>query len=142
MLRICRIRLQLLAQLQDLIIHGTRSRIEVISPNLIQQQIACKDTLGIFGKKFQKLELVSGEDNRLPVALDGHFFEVDFTFSKAIDRRWRRLALSADGCLNAGCELSWAKGLGDVVVGPQFKKQHLIRDFRDRAEHYDRSLRG
>src|SRR5579863_664163 len=142
MLRICRVRLQLLTQLQDLIINGASSRIKIVSPDLIQKDITCENSLGILGEKLQELELVSSKDDRLPVATDCHLLEVNFAISKAINGRRSRLALSADGCLNAGGERSWAEGLRDVVISPQFEKQYLIRNVHDRTEHHKRGLSG
>src|SRR3984957_4134698 len=75
MLGVCRIWLQLLAQLQNLIIYRTRRRIEIVSPNLVEQDIACEDALGIYREEFQELEFVSGKNNRIAGTPHGHSFE-------------------------------------------------------------------
>src|SRR5580704_10744677 len=98
MFRISRIRLQLLAQLQNLVIDGSSCRIEVVSPNLVQQDVTREHALGIIGKELQELELMRGEHNRPAAAQNGHLLKVNFAIAKAISglRSW--LALAANGC--------------------------------------------
>src|SRR5580692_7004379 len=50
---ICRIRLQFLPQLQDLVIHGPRRWIGIIPPNLVEQNFARQHALSILSEKFQ-----------------------------------------------------------------------------------------
>src|SRR6516225_1212662 len=52
-----RVKLQLLPQLKDVIVHGARRRITLISPNMIQQFAAGEDAFGVLHKITEGLEL-------------------------------------------------------------------------------------
>src|ERR1700679_2861008 len=58
------IRLQFLAQFQDLVIDCSGRWVRIISPNLIEQGLACEHALSILSEEFQELELVSSKNNR------------------------------------------------------------------------------
>src|SRR5579875_2774912 len=72
MLRIGWIRLQLLAQLEDLVINGACSRVGVIAPDFIQQHFTREHTVDIQRKELEQLELVRGENNRGTIAPGRH----------------------------------------------------------------------
>src|SRR5271168_2388388 len=114
MLWICRIGLQLLAQLQNLIIYSPRGRIRVVSPDLVEQYLTCENTVKIICKEFQELELMSGENYGDATAACTHTLEVDLTIREAKNDRPDGLPLPTNCCLNAGCELSRTERLRDV----------------------------
>src|SRR5580692_3683699 len=116
MLRSRRIRLQLLSQFQDLVIYSSSRWIRIISPNFIEQSLACEHTLGTLGKELQKLELVRSEDHRTSAAPNCHFLEVYFTIRESINRWQSWLPLPPDGRLNSCRKLTRTKWLGYIII--------------------------
>src|ERR1700733_6105848 len=47
------IRFQLLAELQDLVVHGASGRIRAISPHFVEEPLSCKYPLKIIGEELQ-----------------------------------------------------------------------------------------
>src|SRR5580698_403146 len=140
--RVCRVRLQLLAKLQNLIVYGSRRWIKVITPHFVQQNIAGEHALRIFGKELQQIKIVGGEDDRRTVAHHRHFSEVYLAIGKTVGVLRCRSEPAANGGLHARGELARAEGLGHVVVGAEFQKQHLVGDLGNRAQHDDGNLTG
>src|SRR6201996_1016887 len=105
-LRICRVLLQFLTQLQHLIIHRARRWIEVISPYFIQQNISREHELGVFHEELEEFEFVRCEHHQVSCAQHRHFLEVDFTIAEAVGGLRRALALAADRSLHASRQLA------------------------------------
>src|SRR5580658_7181994 len=91
MARVGAARLQLLAELQNLIIDRARRRIRVIPPHLVQQLLPAQHTLRVFDKILQQLEFMCRQSNWLTGASRAHFGKVDLANAKA--------AGSGCGCL-------------------------------------------
>src|ERR1700761_437834 len=106
MRRICRVGLELLAQLEDLVIHGTRRGIDVIPPHLIEQELAGENVLGVLDEELEELELVGGEDDGFAETPGAHALEVDLAVAEAEGGGGDGLVLAADGGLHAGHELT------------------------------------
>src|SRR5580692_9530784 len=111
MLRIRRVRLELLPQLQNLVVHGPCGRIRVVSPDLVKQQLPCQHAVHILCKELKQLELVSGEDHWNSALPYSHALEVDVAVAKVKEGRACGLTLPSDCRLNARHKLSWAVGL-------------------------------
>lgn len=135
-----RVWLQLLAQLQNLVVNSSCRWVGTISTYLIEQSLARKQALRIFGEEFQQLELMSSEDDRTPIASNRHSLEVDFALRESINRRQFRLPLPPDSRLNASRKLTRTKRLRHIIVGTQLEEKYLIRDLRNCAEDDDRDF--
>src|SRR5579871_5313048 len=75
--------LQLLAEFENVIVHGPSRRIILISPNFVQQLVAADHPVGVLHQKLKGLELLGGQNDGLAVALDFHFLEVRLDAVKA-----------------------------------------------------------
>ena len=71
-----RISLQFLAEFKNVVIDSARRRIVLIAPDFVEQLIAADDAVGILHQKLKRFEFLCRQNNRLPVALDFHPFEV------------------------------------------------------------------
>src|SRR3569833_2216501 len=111
-----RIRLELLAELENLVIHGAGRRIRIISPDLDEERISREDPFSLLGEELQELEFMSCEDHRPATAVNGHLVEVDFTVGEPVDAGKSRLALTPDCGVDPGGKLPRTEGLSDVVV--------------------------
>src|SRR6185437_1747095 len=100
-LRIRRIVLEFLPQLEDLVIHGARSGIRVIAPYLIQQAVARQHPLRILGKEPHQLKLMRREHHLHTASPGDHLLKVQFAIAELIDRGSSRPVPPADGSLNA-----------------------------------------
>src|SRR5215475_15408128 len=105
--RVCRILLQFLPQLYQLIIDRSRRRIVVIAPDFIQQLFPAYDTLRIRNKKFQHPEFLRCKRDVAAAPCELHPSEINNDIAKAC--RWALgSSSSATHCrLNPSQQLSW-----------------------------------
>src|SRR6478672_7797731 len=81
--------LQFLAELEDMVVHGTRGWIILISPDFVEQFIATYHAICILHEKLKRLEFLGRQDDRLIIAFYFHFPEVDRDIVEAHDLGFR-----------------------------------------------------
>src|SRR5437879_2228469 len=127
--------LQFLAEFQNVIIHGSRRGIILVSPDLVQQFVAADDPLGILHQELKCLEFLSRQYHRRPVAFHFHLLKVSSNVVEADDLCLRHDASGvAQGCSDPGQQFSRTERLGDVVISPQFEQQDLVRNIAGRTQ--------
>src|SRR6266496_6489169 len=80
----CGVRLQLLAELQNVGIHGARSRGGVVAPDLIEHSVARHDLTAAAQEEAQDVELLVGQLNRGAFASGLALFEINLHLSEAV----------------------------------------------------------
>src|SRR5580698_5595444 len=88
-LRVGRVRLQLLPQLENLIIHRAGGWVGIISPHFVEQQFAAQNLFGMVGEELQQLELMRGKSDGRASALRSHFLKIDLAIVEAVGHRIR-----------------------------------------------------
>src|ERR1700693_2407909 len=124
----CGVRLQLLAKLQNVGIHGARRRGRVVAPDLIEHSGARHDLAAAADEEAQDVELLVGELQGGALAGGLAFLEVDFDVSKSVPghtlREPGRVPSQAHG--DTGDQLAERKRLCDVVVGADLEPQDPV----------------
>ena len=118
---------QLFTQGFDVHVQGAGLADVVISPDPVEDLLPGEGDAGVFHQQGQEFELLVGEFD-LPLALAHlHPAGVQPQVRRA-EHLWPLLgpAAAAEDGLYPGGELEDAKGLGDVVVGPQIQPPHLV----------------
>ena len=105
--------LQLLAQLQDVVVHRPGGRVVVISPDFVEQFIAGDDSLSILHHEFQRLKFLRRQGDGLAFTDDFHFGEVNGNIAE------RKLLLTVGRVLRrnaARTRASSSRGLNGLVT--------------------------
>src|SRR6476646_6902047 len=71
------VRLQLLAQFQDVVIHRASGRVIVISPDFVQQFVTCDNTFWVLHHELQGFEFLCGKSDCPALAHNFHFAAID-----------------------------------------------------------------
>src|SRR5215467_2209009 len=76
-LRVRRVRLKLLPQAEDMVVHGPAGRIVLVAPDFVQQRVSRVHHSGRRRKEFQELEFLRGHRHRQARAASFHAGEID-----------------------------------------------------------------
>src|SRR6266540_3704505 len=138
----CGVRLQLLAELQNVCIHGARRRGGVVAPDLIEHSVARHDLTAAAQEEAQDVELLVGQLNRGAFASGLALFEINLHLSEAVFGHSlpepRRMPPQAYA--DPGHQLAQRKRLYDVVVGPDLEAEDPVDLLPLCGEHDDGSF--
>src|SRR4051794_4591179 len=137
-----RVAFELLAKIQDVRIHGSRRRVGIVAPHVIQQLIAREHPLGILRKILQQLEFLRRERDRFAGAGNLHFEKVhrDIAETKLLDRR--SPATATQHSAHAGEKLFRTEGFYNIIVGAKFEQQHAVDFFGGARQDDDGDVLG
>src|SRR6266545_514367 len=136
----CGVRLQLLAKLQNVGIHGARRRGRVVAPDLIEHSVACHDLPAAAEEEPQDVELLVGQLNGGSFAGGLALLEINLHLSEAVLGHSlpepRRMPPQAYA--DAGHQLAQGERLCDVVVSPDLEAEDPVDFLPLGGEHDDR----
>ncbi len=115
----------LLAEPEDVNVHGTVGNGAVVTPNGVEKLFATEDNAWACHQKFEKAKFGGGELKVRIVELDAARGAVEFEISglEHFDGGLARTEVNLD----AGNEFAYEERLDDVIVGTEFKAQNAVR---------------
>src|SRR5579872_224061 len=125
-LRIRRIRLDLLPKVGNVIVHHSIGGERVRGPCAIQQAIAAQHPPARANEQREQLELNGRQFDGLPIAAQFAALEVHFHVAETIALGRLFGGAAAQQGFDAGAELARAERFGNVAVGSQFQAHHLL----------------
>src|SRR4051794_3730097 len=141
-LRLLRIRLDLLPQMADVHVDGPRIAVRGVAPHAREQHVAREHPSRRARERGQDLELHVGRLHDVAVARHGALARVDAQTAhvhRALVVGVRaRHPRAAERRLHARAELAHRERLGDVVVGAELEPEDLVDLLRLGREHDDR----
>src|SRR5581483_8567512 len=127
-LRSLRCGFDFLAQLRYIDVQAMRSGVRLLSPHFFQKHLSCKNLAPVDDEDFEQVKLGGGQRDFLPVEYDlpSRKIDAERTVLKAWfgSTGWPHGA--AQGDPHARQHFFNAKGLGDVVIGPQVERFDLV----------------
>src|SRR5215469_10278054 len=142
--RLLGIAFQLLAQAADVNIHGSRERILVVAPDVLEQDLARKRRAAILYEVAQEAKLAGGKRHGRTVAKDGRTTKIYLDRPELLEsRRFRRRAgTTAEQSFDARQQLQHFEGLGEVIISADLQSQHLVHQLAARRQHDDGHSQG
>src|SRR5215472_4265718 len=138
-LRLFRIRLELLAQSHQMRVDGSSCGIVVIAPHFFQKTIAAERFPGMADEIFQQLELLRGNIDHLARLEHPTALQVHLNIGEGMPVQiLRNDSGPPQHCSDSRQQLANGEWLSHVVIRAQFKAYNFVHFLAPRSQHDDR----